>query len=76
MTSRGLSLSQRGIDTMARMCPLNGSYALYLDCIECDKRFECKSGELLLEVEDIEEAQAGRDRNRPVVQADWDKHSR
>ena len=76
MTSRGLSLVQKGIDTMARICSLNGSYVLYIDCIECDKKFECRSGELRCKAEENEEAQADRDRHRPVVQADWDKHSR
>ena len=30
---------------MGRRCPLGG-YALYLDCLECDEKEDCKSGKL------------------------------
>ena len=76
MSSRGLSLVQKGIDAMARMCPLHGSYVLYSDCLECDFRFKCRKGEVPWKGDVVEEAEASRDRHRPVVQADRDKHSR
>lgn len=35
-----------GGDKMAKKCPLNGDYVLYLDCLECERKSECKRGEL------------------------------
>lgn len=31
---------------MAKMCPLSGEKVIYLCCMECDSRRECKSGKL------------------------------
>lgn len=35
-----------GDDEMAKMCPIKKEAVLYLDCLECDKKQECKEGTL------------------------------
>ena len=27
---------------MAKLCPVTGSYVLYLDCLECDSKEKCR----------------------------------
>ena len=39
------SLFKGGIN-LAKKCPLDNKYVLYLDCLECDKKDECKRGEI------------------------------
>ena len=29
---------------MAKMCPLDNKWTLYLECLECSQRFECSKG--------------------------------
>ena len=36
----------RGGTDLAKKCPLDNKYVLYLDCLECDKKDECKRGEI------------------------------
>lgn len=31
---------------MAKKCPLTGDMALYLDCLECDSKKDCKAGKI------------------------------
>lgn len=33
---------------MSKICPIDGSHRLYIDCMECDVKRECKRGELKL----------------------------
>ncbi len=31
---------------MAKICPLTGKGVIYLTCMDCDKKYECRQGKL------------------------------
>jgi hypothetical protein len=31
---------------MAKKCPITNEYVLYVDCLECDDKYECQNGTL------------------------------
>lgn len=36
-------LNEEGGDDVAKICPKDGNYVLYLDCLECEDKAECKN---------------------------------
>lgn len=53
---------------MGRQCPLGG-YALYLDCLECDEKEDCRNGKLNSNI------QNNRHRSIQTLQKDNEKAS-